>query len=119
MMRKRSRLVAAWVVFLVAASCACSHQPAGTMAFTVSMEQPSKVYHVIFRCDGLKGATQDFKMPVWMPGVYRIADYAKNVQNFRAEDGGGKPLKWEQIAGNDWMDPSQYRSSAHPHPARI
>ena len=101
-MRNRSRLVACWIVFLVAASFGFSQKPAGTMAFTVSIEQPSKVYHVIFRCDGLKGATQDFKMPVWMPGFYGIIDYAKSVQNFRAEDGAGKPLMWEKTAENDW-----------------
>ena len=102
MMRKRSRLVAAWAVFLIAASFACSQKPAGTMAFTVSMEQPSThIYHVVFRCDGLKGATQDFKMPVWSPGYYGIMDFAKNVQNFRAEDGAGKELKWEK-AVNAW-----------------
>jgi predicted metalloprotease with PDZ domain len=49
---------------------------------------------VVFECDGLKGDTQDFKMPVWMPGLYRIMDYAKDVVNFKAVDGAGRPLPW-------------------------
>jgi predicted metalloprotease with PDZ domain len=73
------------------------------MAFTVSMEQPrTHLYHVAFRCEGLKGATQDFKMPAWSPGYYGIFDFAKNVQNFHAEDGTGKELKWEKASANDW-----------------
>lgn len=72
------------------------------MAFTVSMEQPSThTYHVVFRCEGLRGATQDFRMPVWSPGYYGIRDFARNVQNFRAEDGRGTELKWEKAA-NAW-----------------
>lgn len=73
------------------------------MAFTVSMPQPaSHVFHVTFRCDGLKGETQDFKMPVWTPGYYRVIDYARNVTNFRAEDGAGQVLPWEKVTRNSW-----------------
>ena len=101
-MNNRSRLVALWIVFFVAASFVLGQKPEGTMAFTVSMEPGAHLYHVVFRLDGLKGAIQDFKMPVWMPGFYGIIDYAKSVQNFRAEDSAGKPLMWEKTAENDW-----------------
>jgi predicted metalloprotease with PDZ domain len=75
----------------------------GTMAFTISMEQPhTHYYHVVFRCDGLKGETQDFKMPVWTPGYYWIMDYAKNVLNFKALDEAGNPLAWTKISKNTW-----------------
>jgi predicted metalloprotease with PDZ domain len=74
-----------------------------TMAFTVSMPQPgSHIFHVLFRCDGLKSETQDFIMPAWMPGFYRIMDYQKNVSNFRAEDGGGRALPWEKVTKSTW-----------------
>ena len=101
-MKKKSCLAAAWIACLVAMSLACAQKPASTMVFTVSVEQPSKAFHVVFRCDGLTGATHDFKMPAWMPGFYRLTDYAKNVENFRAEDGEGKPLAWERVADNTW-----------------
>src|ERR1022692_680334 len=45
---------------------------------------------------------QDFKMPVWTPGFYRVLDYAKYVRDFRAEDGAGQDLPWEKVAGNNW-----------------
>ena len=73
------------------------------MAFSVSMPQPaSHTYQVTFRCDGLKGEFQDFKMPQWSPGYYGIADYARNVANFRAEDAAGHALPWEKVTRNTW-----------------
>ncbi|MBN1360732.1 MAG: M61 family metallopeptidase [Sedimentisphaerales bacterium] len=75
----------------------------GTLAFAVSMERPSThYYHVVLRCEGLKGATQDFKMPAWTPGYYQIMDHARNVVNFRAEDGQGRSLAWTKTAKNTW-----------------
>jgi predicted metalloprotease with PDZ domain len=50
----------------------------------------------------LRGETRDFKMPVWTPGFYRVMDYAKDVRDFRAEDGTGRALAWEKVAGNTW-----------------
>ena len=80
-----------------------SGQTIGTMAFTVSMDQPnSHYYHVEFRCGGLKGDAQDFKMPVWMPGYYRIMDYSRYVINFNAHDGAGDPLAWTKTTKNTW-----------------
>jgi hypothetical protein len=77
--------------------------PTDAMSFTVSMEQPSlHLFHVTLRCDGLKGETQDFKMPVWTPGYYVIMDYPKNVVSFRAGDGAGRALAWEKTAKNVW-----------------
>ena len=76
---------------------------APALSVTVSMERPTThYYHVVFRTDGLKGESQDFKMPVWTPGYYRIMDYAKNVKDFRAEDGAGRPLAWQKTAKNIW-----------------
>lgn len=76
---------------------------APALAVTVSMERPTTHYYrVVVRADGLAGETQDFKMPVWTPGYYRIMDYAKNVRDFRAEDGAGRPLPFEKTAKNVW-----------------
>jgi predicted metalloprotease with PDZ domain len=102
-MRKRSRAVVFTFAFLVVAAAAVGQQPQGTMAFTVSMDRPSThYYHVVLRCERMAGGTQEFKMPAWTPGYYRIMDYAKNVLNFRAEDGTGGPLPWEKTTKNTW-----------------
>ncbi len=101
-MRTRSRAASSFAVILFVAAFAYGHKPQGTMAFTVSMEQPANhTFHVTFRCSGLRGAAQEFRMPAWSPGYYGIRDFAKNVQNFRAEDGKGIELKWEKAA-NAW-----------------
>lgn len=74
-----------------------------TMAFTVSMEDPhTHYYHVVLRCEGFTEKSQDFKLPAWTPGFYRIMDYAKNVLNFKAEDDAGNPLDWAKTMKNTW-----------------
>jgi len=74
------------------------------LAFTVSMEHPAtKLFHVEFQCDGLKGAIHNFVMPVWTPGYYRIMDYAKNVTNFTVFDSAGHALPWRKTDANTWQ----------------
>ena len=73
------------------------------MAFTVTMDRPAAhSFHVAFRCDGLSGETEDFTMPAWAPGYYRIMDYEKNVSGFHARDGAGRSLPWEKVTRNTW-----------------
>jgi predicted metalloprotease with PDZ domain len=100
---KTRRIAISLLFVLIVSSFALGQASVGTMAFTVSMERPETHYfHVVVRCEGLKGEAQDFKMPVWTPGYYRIMDYAKNVLNFQAEDGSGKPLTWEKTSKATW-----------------
>jgi predicted metalloprotease with PDZ domain len=88
---------------IVLSSCAGGPRGEVTMEFTVSMPRPAThTFHVSFRCEGLGGEIQDFKMPRWMPGFYRIMDYARNVMNFTARDGSGTALAWEKVTGNTW-----------------
>ncbi len=102
-LKTRSGAIVFCIAFLFSFYFAMGQKPEGTMAFTVSMEQPTThYYHVVFRCQGIKGATLDFKMPAWTPGYYQIMDYAKNVLNFRAEAEAEKPLLWEKTTKNTW-----------------
>ncbi|UCG27721.1 MAG: M61 family metallopeptidase [Bacteroidales bacterium] len=73
------------------------------MSFIISMEKPNTHYfQVLFKCEGIKAEALDFKLPSWAPGYYRILDYARNILDFRAEDGYGNPLSWEKITKNTW-----------------
>jgi len=102
-MRTCRTLSALSVMLFFAASTAFCEKPGDTMSFVVSMAQPSThTYHVVFTCEGLKGETHDFKMPVWAPGYYVIMDFPKDVLNFRALDGAGRPLAWEKTTKNTW-----------------
>lgn len=88
---------------LAVAPCAFTQPAMGPIAYTVSMPQPSNhLFHVTLRAGGLKGEWHDVKMPAWHPGYYRMIDYAKNVSNFRAEDGAGRALPWEKVTKNTW-----------------
>lgn len=90
-------------VLLLALTASFAHAASGTMAFTVSMPQPAThTLHVQFRCEGLKGELQDFKMPAWSPGYYGIGDYARNLSNFHAADAVGRALPFEKTARNTW-----------------
>jgi len=102
-MKKRPRGFFLGCVVLFVVTFTSGAAPQSRLAFTVSMEHPNThYYHVVFRCEGLKGETLDFKLPVWTPGFYQIMDYSRNVQNFRAEDQTGSSLAWEKTAKNAW-----------------
>ena len=113
-MKVRTR---AWLLVLVLflpVHCSLATAVETTMAFTVSMEDPhTHYYHVVLRCEGLKGETQNFKLPAWTPGYYWIMDYAKNVLNFEAADGTGNPLYWVKTSKNTWTpSPSSPRMNS-------
>jgi predicted metalloprotease with PDZ domain len=96
-----------WAVPILAlcasAAIGRAQQAAPPIAFTVSMDPPAAhIYHVTMKVEGLTGDAQDFKMPVWTPGYYGLADYAKNVRELKAQDGQGKELKWEKTGANVW-----------------
>lgn len=41
-------------------------------------------------------------MPSWTPGSYLLREFPRNVQQFRAEDGHGRPLAWSKTDKNRW-----------------
>ncbi len=74
------------------------------MTFTVSMPRPAAhLFHVTMRCEvpkaetpGLPHAGLDARASTG------ILDYEKNVSDFRAADGTGRPLPWEKVTRNTW-----------------
>jgi predicted metalloprotease with PDZ domain len=44
----------------------------------------------------------EFVLPAWAPGRYAIYDFSKNLEQFRATDGEGKALPWQQIDKESW-----------------
>ena len=43
----------------------------------------------------------DFQIPLWQPGRYSVADFAKNVQEFDARSQ-GRALQWTKIDNQTW-----------------
>ena len=50
----------------------------------------------------VSGEFIDFVMPAWAPGRYAIYDFAKNVQEFKAEGAQGQPLPWTNLDKQTW-----------------
>ncbi|MGB9892911.1 MAG: M61 family metallopeptidase [Candidatus Saccharicenans sp.] len=72
-------------------------------SFVVSMDEPaSNRFKVEFRYEGVPDEEVELKMPAWSPGYYRIMNFAKNVDNFRASDEGGRALAWDKTNENTW-----------------
>ncbi|MBI3004791.1 MAG: hypothetical protein HYY49_05180 [Ignavibacteriales bacterium] len=44
----------------------------------------------------------DFLIPAWRTGRYVIFDFAGSVQEFSADDGNKKPLRWSKIDKQTW-----------------
>ena len=91
------------LLFLIVSSFAFAQQGKTTIAFTLSIPDPSsQKYHVEMISSGFKEEVMEFKMPVWTPGYYQILDYAKYVSDFKATDENGNELKWEKSSKNSW-----------------
>jgi predicted metalloprotease with PDZ domain len=75
-----------------------------TAEYTVTMPDPaSHLYSVQLFIGSLAGRTLELQMPVWSPGRYARMDFARNVQEFAAVAGDGKPLRWEKVSGSRWQ----------------
>src|SRR5262249_50893828 len=55
------------------------------IAYTVTIKNPaSHLYDIEMSIKGIRDASVSVSMPAWSPGMYRIENYARNVQEFRA-----------------------------------
>jgi predicted metalloprotease with PDZ domain len=73
--------------------------------YQVSMPQPaSHLFEVTLQITNWQASTLDLKMPVWTPGSYLVREYAKQVQDFRAEDSRSKKsLQATKLSKNYWQ----------------
>src|SRR5437763_2571345 len=89
--RRAPRVLLLLLALLALVSHAASAQdtsaPAYKISYRISMPRPaSHLFEVQLDVAGLAGADHvDFQMPRWSPGRYAVFDFAKNVQEARAE----------------------------------
>ena len=70
--------------------------------YRVSMPQPeTHLFEVTLQVKGWQAEVLDLKMPVWTPGSYLVREYARHLQDFRAE--GKQPLTWQKLGKNHWQ----------------
>jgi predicted metalloprotease with PDZ domain len=71
--------------------------------YTLNIKNPtSHIYDVEMTIKGLRETSLAVSMPAWSPGMYRIENYARNVQDFHAVNQRNQALKWEQTDKQTW-----------------
>jgi predicted metalloprotease with PDZ domain len=86
------------------------------IAYTVTIKNPtSHLYDVELSIKGIREASVSVAMPAWSPGMYRIENYARNVQDFQASNARNQPLKWEQTDKQTWRIAKQAADDVEVH----
>lgn len=101
---RRIRRSAILSLFLGAAAVAWG-VPATTpkISYTVDVRRPADhLINVGISVDRVMGPTLDLAIPAWLPGYNKVQDFARNVQEFMAEDGSGRPLPWSKTDKQTW-----------------
>ncbi|MBD2464328.1 M61 family metallopeptidase [Oscillatoria sp. FACHB-1407] len=70
--------------------------------YQIAMPQPeSHLFEVTLQIKGWDADVLDLKMPVWTPGSYLVREYARHLQDFKAE--GKQSLTWRKLSKNHWQ----------------
>jgi predicted metalloprotease with PDZ domain len=73
------------------------------IGYTVTIRNPtSHLYDIEMSIKGIRDTSLSVSLPAWSPGAYRIENYARNIQDFRASNTRNQPLKWEQTDKQTW-----------------
>ncbi|MEM8674768.1 MAG: M61 family metallopeptidase [Cyanobacteria bacterium P01_G01_bin.67] len=76
----------------------------GSLFYQVAMSQPtSHLFEVTLQVSNWNAATLDLKMPVWTPGSYLVREYARHLQDFKAQDLQGNNLPSQKLGKNHWQ----------------
>ncbi len=76
--------------------------PTPQFCYEVALPEPaSHFFEVTLQVAAWSAPTLDLKMPVWTPGSYLVREYAKQVQDFRAQ-AGDRPLPSAKQGKNHW-----------------
>ena len=107
---RRQRRLLRWLVLgwlavpLLPAFAALS--PGLKIAYELDVRHPSShLFPVSITVEGVQTPYLDFSFPAWMPGYSKIQDFAKNVQEFAAVDGKGRPSTIVKLDKQTWRVP--------------
>src|SRR5713226_163028 len=74
-----------------------------SIEYTLTIANPtSHLYDVQIQVKGIQESSVSVSLPAWSPGMYRIENYARNVQDFRAANARNQSLKWEKTDKQTW-----------------
>ncbi|HEU4596127.1 MAG TPA: hypothetical protein VFS10_13375, partial [Pyrinomonadaceae bacterium] len=99
-------LAALLLIFSAASQTVRAQNGHPQINYTVSMPRPeTHLLEVEMRVrwhESVGPAQVELLMPVWTPGSYLVREYARHVQDFTAQDGGGRALQWRKTNKNTW-----------------
>ncbi|MBO0861067.1 MAG: M61 family metallopeptidase [Chloracidobacterium sp.] len=73
------------------------------LSYTLAFPQPhTHLYEVSLTIRNVATPQLDLSLPIWTPGSYIAREYARNTQDFNAEDGSERPLPWRKIDKATW-----------------
>ena len=73
------------------------------IGYTLTIKNPtSHLYEIEISIKGIRETSVSVAMPAWSPGMYRIENYARNVQDFHAANNRNQALSWEQTDKQTW-----------------
>ncbi len=73
------------------------------LTYTARVERPTThLLGIEIVARPVESGSLDFVLPAWGPGRYAIYDFAKNVQEFSADDADHHPLAWTKLDKQTW-----------------
>jgi predicted metalloprotease with PDZ domain len=79
------------------------------LQYTVRVDRPaSHMMDVEIVARRVQQAQLKFVIPAWGPGRYAIYNFAKNIQEFSADDAEGHPLPWNKLDKQTWAVSSDH-----------
>ncbi len=85
------------------------------ISYHLSLPEPhTHLFQVELQVEEVPGPLE-LVMPSWTPGSYLLREFPRQVQEFRAEDGGGAPLAWQKTDKNTWRVEAPRDGTVHVH----
>lgn len=82
--------------------------------YRLSFPDPASHYcRVEILISNFKTTYVNFRMPVWTPGSYKVREFSRNAENFRAKDFGGDALPWNRTDKNTWRVNTETSKNVH------
>src|SRR5689334_11741852 len=110
--------IAALSVVVMAVSVAGQAQEPTSPSYVLSFPKPeTHMFEVTITVPTVTSSEIELQMPTWTPGSYLQREYERNVQDFKADEG-GRPLRWEKTNKSTWRVTTG-ASSASPRSIQI
>ena len=105
----RRSIIAIVFIAILSSVAAGQEPPLRSISYQLSMSRPTshlfEVQIIVELPEQLKDKPLQFQMPKWSPGRYAVFDFAKNVQEFRAN------ATVTRVDGHTWSVESQGKTS--------